>query len=87
MRVFGERLKQARINAGYVSAAKFAHAMGMEPHTYRFYERGKTWPCAEVLTRMCDLLDITPNYLLPEAAGDKGKGNETSRSDPKSAAA
>jgi transcriptional regulator with XRE-family HTH domain len=67
-RVFGKRLKQARINANYRSAQKAAEALGLEPATYRTYERGSSLPNLEVLTRICELFRITPNDLLPEAA-------------------
>jgi len=71
MKAFGSRLKQARIKADYPSAQQFAAVLGLEPHTYRKYERGESEPNLETLTRLCELLDITPNYLLPIAAGEK----------------
>ncbi len=71
MRIFSQRLKDARVNARYESAAKFAAVLGMEPHTYRKYERGHSEPNLETLTRICELLEITPNHLLPLAAGEK----------------
>ena len=67
-RVFGKRLKQARIAANYSSAQKAAEALGLEPATYRTYERGSSLPNLEVLTRICELFRVTPNDLLPEAA-------------------
>src|SRR3990167_6979347 len=67
LRVFGNRLKEARLAAGYKSAQQFAYALGIEPATYRFYERGQSQPNFEVLTRICELLSISPNDLLPEA--------------------
>ncbi len=68
MSKFGARLKQAR-EAKYCSAEQFAHVLGMPPHTYRKYERGDSEPNYETLTRICTLLEITPNDLLPDAAG------------------
>ena len=67
LRVFGKRLKEARLAANYKSAQQFAYALGIEPATYRFYERGQSQPNFEVLTRICELLSISPNDLLPEA--------------------
>ncbi len=58
----------ARLRAGYKSAQQFANKMGIEPHTYRKYERGDAEPNFETLTRICADLQITPNDLLPEAA-------------------
>lgn len=68
MRTFGQRLKEARESAGYKSAQQFAGVLDLEPHTYRKYERGEAEPNFDVLTRMCELLGITPNHLLPIAA-------------------
>ena len=68
MRTFAKRLKEARELAGYKSAASFAAALALEPHTYRKYERGDAEPNLETLTRMCHLLRVTPNHLLPLAA-------------------
>lgn len=54
--------------AGYKSAQQFAHRLGSEPATYRKYERGESEPNLETLTRICEILDVTPNDLLPEAS-------------------
>jgi ribosome-binding protein aMBF1 (putative translation factor) len=72
MRTFAARLKVAR-EARYSSAEQFAHLLVMEPHTYRKYERGASEPNYETLTRICALLGITPNDLLPDAAGDRSR--------------
>lgn len=63
--MFGKRLRLARERAGYTSAQRFAEVLGLEPHTYRHYERGESEPNFETFTRMCELLDVTPNDLLP----------------------
>ena len=64
---FGKVLRKAR-TLKYRSAEQFAHKLGVEPHTYRKWERGETEPNLETLTRICEDLDITPNDLLPAAA-------------------
>ena len=69
--MFGQRLRKAREQAGWKSAQKFAESIGLEPHTYRKYERGEVSPNLEVLTRVCENLPITPNDLLPAAAKSK----------------
>jgi transcriptional regulator with XRE-family HTH domain len=69
MRTFAQRLKAAREDM-YDSAEQFAHLLAMAPHTYRKYERGQSEPNYETLTRICGLLGITPNDLLPDAAGN-----------------
>lgn len=78
MKVFGKVLKKAR-EAKFRSAQKFAERLGLEPHTYRTYERGKAEPNFETLTRICAELDITPNDLLPAASGrNKAADNPSS---------
>ncbi len=64
-KMFGQRLKNARVAAGYPSAQQFAFALGMEPHAYRKYERGHAEPSFETLIRMCDLLKVNVSALLP----------------------
>lgn len=56
----------ARINAGWISAQKFAHEIGVQPHTYRTYERGESFPKPLILLRICRTLGITPNDLLTD---------------------
>ena len=69
MRTFGKRLRKARAQAGFRSAQTFAEHLGIEPHTYRHWERGESAPNLKTLVRLCAELSITPNDLLPEAAG------------------
>lgn len=75
MRTFGQRLKEAREAAGYKSAQQFAGVLSLEPHTYRKYERGEAEPNFDTITRICELLGITPNHLFPLAAAVKGRTN------------
>jgi transcriptional regulator with XRE-family HTH domain len=65
MKTFAKRLKVARIKGGYKSAQAFANAAGFDPHAYRKYERGEVEANYETLIRICELLKITPNELLP----------------------
>jgi len=65
MKIFGTRLKQARIDAGYESAAQAASQLGIEPHTYRAYERGAREANYETLLRMCELYGISVDFVLP----------------------
>lgn len=76
MRTFAAKLRDARVAAGYSSAEAFAEFIGMNPHTYRKYERDpKNTNSAEpdfyTLTRLCEHLKVTPNDLLPEAAANR----------------
>lgn len=61
---FASRLARARVAAGYDSAQRFAGTLGLEPHTYRRYERGEAEPNFDVLLRICELLNTTPNDLI-----------------------
>lgn len=79
MRTFAQRLKDARERAGYTSAAQFAAVLGLEPHTYRKYERGASEANYDTIERICKLLHVTPNYLFPDAAraaGEAPPGNQ-----------
>ena len=76
LKTFGKRLKAARGRAGYESAQRFAHVLGLEPPAYRKYERGAAEPNFETLTRICELLRVTPNDLLPQAAAFGSKPQE-----------
>ena len=76
MKTFSARLRSAREEAGFKSAQQFAGVLGLEPHAYRKYERGQSEPNFETLTRICEILNITPNHLLPlAAAGRHERGN------------
>lgn len=67
MKTFGVTLKTARLEAGFSTATSFAEEMGVEPHTYRKYERGQSEPNFELLVRICNRLKISANDLLPES--------------------
>lgn len=84
MKTFGDRLRRAREEAGYTSAQQFANVLGQEPHTYRHWERGEAEPDFENLTRICELLQVTPNELLPYAAR-KGGSREATNANPQAA--
>lgn len=71
-RLFAERLRRARKDAGYRHAVEFAHALSVEVHTYRAWERGTHLPDLPTTTRICKLLDVEPNDLLPLALKQKG---------------
>jgi transcriptional regulator with XRE-family HTH domain len=81
MKTFADRLKAAR-EVKYGSAEQFAHTLAFSPHRYRKYERGQAEPNFETLTRICDLLGITPNDLFPDATA---AGERTKRQRPQKA--
>lgn len=63
-RLFGKRLAKFR-SQHFKSARQFALHVGIEPPTYRKYERGDSFPALDVLTRICRHLGITINDLVP----------------------
>jgi transcriptional regulator with XRE-family HTH domain len=65
MLTFGARLKQARVDAGFSSAQQAALRLGIDPHTYRMYERGDREADYQSLLRMCALFGVTVDYVLP----------------------
>jgi len=71
-RDFAKRLKEARLEAGYKHATQFAQAMGEEEHTYRAWERGQYLPDIPKMARLCQLLGLEPNELVPLAVQKKG---------------
>lgn len=72
MKAFHERLKTARLKAGYEHAKDLADALNVEAPTYRQWERGQASPDLTTLTRICKVLDVEPNELLPLAKRKKG---------------
>jgi ribosome-binding protein aMBF1 (putative translation factor) len=64
---FGQRLRAARLAAGHEAASHFADALGVEENRYRHWERGSAMPDIPMVTRICELLDVEPNDLLPLA--------------------
>jgi len=67
MKSFGSALRAAREAAGFKHAKAFAEALSVPDHRYRAWERGEYTPDLMTLTRMCRLLDVEPNTLLPLA--------------------
>lgn len=89
MKTFSERLRAAREAAGFVEAEDFANALGVRGPRYRHWERGGAKPDLTLLTRICQLLDVEPNDLLPLAVKKKKKADKTGSSggsDPRAVA-
>ena len=85
MKTFAERLRKAREDAGYKSAASLAGVLGIEEATYRKYERGQSEPTFDTIVRVCEVLEITPNHLFPMVKGKTGKKSDGG-SDPRAVA-
>lgn len=84
-RDFAKKLKEAREAKGFTSAAKFARFMGEEIATYTSWERGQYLPDIPKMARLCQLLDLEPNELVPLAVAKKNANS--SSSDAKQSAA
>jgi len=67
-REFSRRLKEARVAAGFRSAAEFARTMGIGEARYRHWERGYALPDVEfVAVPLCPTLRLKPSDLFPMA--------------------
>lgn len=85
-KAFAKRLKQARKDAGFKAASHFASALRVEDHTYRTWERGTHCPDLTTMTRICQLLNVEPNELLPFAVRAISEGEPPSRQRARDAA-
>lgn len=63
MNDFNERLRNARINAGFTQAY-VAKNIGVSNALYNKYERTDIRPPYETLVKLCDLFGISVDYLL-----------------------
>ena len=63
--MFGRKLRSARERAGFRFARELADKLGVEPNTYRCWERGSAEPNLAMLRRIASELDISLDYLLP----------------------
>lgn len=73
-KALAKRLKQARAGAGFRYANEFSKVLQIEEHTYRSWERGEHMPDVYTLTRICKLLNVEPNDLLPLAIKKRAEG-------------
>ncbi len=72
MKDFGVRLRAARIIAGYETAADFAKDLGVQYNRYTKNERGQSIPRLDVLDLICEMTDVSADYLL-RGKQDKNK--------------
>lgn len=70
-RLFSERLRAARISAGYDSMPPFAKAIGVEWERYKKWEAGRTAVPHEHLPRICELTGKDPNFFYGMAEQQK----------------
>ncbi len=78
-RELGKRMQRLRKSAG-ISQAEFAVSLGLERSTVSHYERGAQMPNQVTMSRICNVLNTSSDYLLqrtdtphplpPAAAGE-----------------
>lgn len=68
---FAKRLKEMRVQSGFLRARYFAKSLGIEENRYTRYERAEVEPSLTLIHKMCDTLRVSPNELLgfAESAG------------------
>lgn len=64
MSIFKERLKKARLKAGFTSQDVFAKKVGVNRVTINYYEQGSRKPDIEVFMRIAEVLNVSYDYLL-----------------------
>ncbi|MBQ8428568.1 MAG: helix-turn-helix transcriptional regulator [Clostridia bacterium] len=66
MKIFGERLKELRIEHG-ISQAKLAKTIGVSSGIVCLWETDQSEPTAPNLVKLADFFDVTTDYLLGRA--------------------
>ena len=68
MTVFSQRLKELRLEKG-LSLRALAKRLDIPYSTYTHYERGEREPPLDVLVLICDLFNVSADYLLGRVDG------------------
>lgn len=61
--MFGENMRKLRESKGYTQST-LGDALNLSPSTIGMYEQGRRLPDAETLIRMCELFNVSSDYLL-----------------------
>jgi len=61
---FAQRLKEMRVQSGFLRARYFAKSLGIEENRYTRYERAEVEPSLTLIHKMCETLRVSPNELL-----------------------
>lgn len=77
---FGRRLRNARLRRGHKSAEGFAKLLRLDPHRYRHYERGDSYPPPNVLQVICTHLGVTQASLLAPIADSEPEADQVASS-------
>lgn len=59
-----DRLKRARLNAGFSSMKQVSDALGLERTRYLKWEHGDAQPPLDMFVRLCKLFGVSADYLL-----------------------
>lgn len=60
----GDRLKRARLSAGFAQQKDVAEKLGIERTRYLKWEHGDSQPPLDMLVKMCKLFGVSSDYLL-----------------------
>ena len=71
----GERLKRARLDAGFATMKQVSDALGLERTRYLKWEHGDAVPSLDMLVRLCRLFSVSADYLL--GLDDEGEARLT----------
>lgn len=63
MNIFSQRIKELRI-ANNLTQKQVASVIGMSLMAYAHYELGDRQPSIDTINKLCDLFDVTSDYLL-----------------------
>lgn len=72
-----DRLKEARIDAGYASAAKAAEAMGVRPSTYQAHENGSRGFKRESVIRYARFFKVSLPWLEHNQGPKEARGKKS----------
>lgn len=61
--MFQITLAAARVNKG-IKQAEVAKMLGIMPQTLRNWEKGKTFPKASQLTKLCEIYGVTTDRIF-----------------------
>lgn len=63
MTIFSQRIKELRIAQG-LTLRDVANRMGVSLMAYAHYEYGDNQPSIETLAKLCDIFDVSSDYLI-----------------------
>lgn len=63
MNIFSTRLKELRKEHGFTQKY-VADVLGFSDKGYGYYELGQREPSIDTLNKLCDLFDVTSDYLI-----------------------